>query len=190
MASNSSAIIRTRVVRKRVAQSPVSALPVVVVEPETTTEQPLEVKQDPLPVMLKCIKVNGKLRVRIITRGYYNDANCQFPRDMRIEGRTYTVPAHAISLITSRDKWFYSVKNKRDITIVSDEEAIAMLLESITVYEDQDMIECAICYDQPKCMVIIPCGHYHTCNDCTNKISSCPICRVRITNKINKSMIM
>jgi len=38
-------------------------------------------------VYLQCVKVKNKLRVRITTPGYKNDANCQFPRAIRVEGR-------------------------------------------------------------------------------------------------------
>ena len=137
-----------------------------------------------MSVTLKCIKEGSKLRVRIVTQGYYNEANCQFPRDLREEGRQFTVPAHAVSLITSRGKWFYSVKNKSLITVNSEE-----VLTSLKVYEDTETVECAICYDQPKCMVLIPCGHYHTCATCTGKIMTCPICRVTITKSINKALM-
>ena len=132
-----------------------------------------------MSVTLKCIKEGSKLRVRIVTPGYYNEANCQFPRDLREEGRQFTVPANAVSLITSRGKWFYAVKN---FITVNNEQALK-------VYEDTETMECAICYDQPKCMVLIPCGHYHTCTTCTGKIKTCPICRVPITKSINKALM-
>jgi Ca-activated chloride channel family protein len=37
-------------------------------------------------VELACIKQGSKLRVKIVSAGYLNYANCQFPRDIRIEG--------------------------------------------------------------------------------------------------------
>ena len=42
-------------------------------------------------VELKCIKEGSKLRVRILSPGYLANANCQFPRDIRIEGLRYKV---------------------------------------------------------------------------------------------------
>lgn len=49
-------------------------------------------------VYLKCIKESGKLRVKIISPGYNQNANCQFPRDMRVENRVFCVPANNISV--------------------------------------------------------------------------------------------
>ena len=34
-------------------------------------------------IRLKCIKVG------ILTPGYFTDANCQFPRELRVEDRLY-----------------------------------------------------------------------------------------------------
>lgn len=51
-------------------------------------------------VVLKCIKEGNRLRVRIITQGYLNSANCQFPKGIRSEGRMYEVQIEDVKLIT------------------------------------------------------------------------------------------
>jgi hypothetical protein len=128
-------------------------------------------------IRLRCIKVGGKLRVRILTPGYYNSANCQFPRDLRIEGTSYDVDANAICLIT-RAKNYYSITHRPSITVLP-----------YTVFEDQSSDDCAICMSNEKCMVIVPCGHYYTCAECTEKITMCPICRNPFKSTINKSLM-
>ena len=40
---------------------------------------------------LKCIKVDNKLRVRVISSGYHYDWNVQFPKNMRIENAEFLV---------------------------------------------------------------------------------------------------
>ena len=62
-------------------------------------------------VRLKCVKIGSKLRVRILTPGYFTNANCQFPRDLREEGRLYDVTPDAINLITSSTN-YYKIKKK------------------------------------------------------------------------------
>ena len=42
-------------------------------------------------IVLKCDKIKGKLRVRVISEGYNPDLNVQFPRSIREEGVTYVV---------------------------------------------------------------------------------------------------
>lgn len=42
-------------------------------------------------VILHCVKVGGKLRVRVLSDGYHNDWNVQFPRNLRKEGAKYRV---------------------------------------------------------------------------------------------------
>ena len=131
-------------------------------------------------VQLKCVKIGSKLRIRILTPGYYNNANCQFPRDLRLEGRLYEVDSSAITLIT-RSKNYYSITKKFEIKILSES------LSNVKVFEDSSSNECAICMINDKCIIIVPCGHYYTCAICTAKISKCPICRINFTKTIDKS---
>ena len=72
-------------------------------------------------VELKCIKEGSKLRVRILSPGYLANANCQFPRDIRIEGLRYKVKIEDIKLITARGRWFYSVKKKDSIELLNND---------------------------------------------------------------------
>ena len=147
----------------------------------------------PTVVRLKCVKIGSKLRVRILTPGYFTNANCQFPKDLRVEGRMYDVDVDAVKLVT-RNKNFYSITKKSAIKIVSDVDALTDLLNetkiNITIYEDNSSDDCAICMTEEKCMIIVPCGHYYTCASCTELIKKCPICRCGITKSINKSQML
>ena len=141
-------------------------------------------------IILKCIKEKNKLRVKIISNGYYNDANCQFPKDIRIEGRYFRVKPENIQLITRTNKWFYSIK-KNNIEILEnyiEEELLnSDYLSKLNIYEDETNNDCCICLDADKDCVFIPCGHYYCCMNCAKLIDKCPICRNFISNKINKS---
>jgi len=147
----------------------------------------------PTIVRLKCVKIGSKLRVRIVTPGYFTNANCQFPKDLRVEGRLYDVDASAVNLVT-RNKNFYSITKKSAIKIVSDIDSLTDLLAetkiNIKVYEDNASDDCAICMTNEKCMIIVPCGHYYTCATCTALIKKCPICRCGFTKSINKSQML
>lgn len=37
--------------------------------------------------------------------------------------------------------------------------------------------ECVVCMDKARAAVILPCGHLHTCMECTANLSDCPVCR-------------
>jgi len=128
-------------------------------------------------VFLKCFSIAGKLRVRIITAGYNNNANCQFPRDIRQLDRVYSIPMRNISIAQSnKGTYFYRVKNK-DINIVSEEPEN---IGEIKVYMDDEDDTCCICYDSKRELVLVPCGHFNMCKTCTNSIlktNKCPICR-------------
>jgi hypothetical protein len=139
-------------------------------------------------VDLECVKVGGKLRVRILTYGYLRDANCQFPRDLRVEGRLFRVKPSAITLITSAGKWFYSVKQRDQIEIVGSTDTVTGA-PNLTVYEDSESPDCVICFSEPKDSVMYPCGHFYLCDGCAHRVGTCPICRAPITKVISRSQI-
>ncbi|NEP62709.1 MAG: VWA domain-containing protein [Symploca sp. SIO2G7] len=56
-------------------------------------------------VLVKCVREKGKLRVRVISEGYNQDFNVQFPRRLREEGATYLVE----EIKLSADGGFYRV---------------------------------------------------------------------------------
>jgi len=141
------------------------------------------------PIYLQCIKSESKLRVRIISPGYHRDANVQFPRDIRVEGRKYSVPRSAISFSEGpRRKFFYRV-SKQYIQIVS-----AQVSATIShIFEDETVTECIICMSAEKDSLFAPCGHYSTCYSCADKITQttakCPICRSRITEVVKRENV-
>jgi hypothetical protein len=140
-------------------------------------------------VELYCIKEKGKLRVRISTHGYFSDANVQFPRDIRKDGLRYEVISSDIKLITTKGKYFYSVRKKDNIKIITSDTSTSSdkSIKNITIHTDEDNTECCICMTNEKEIVFGPCGHYYSCSECSNKISKCPICRTNISNKIKRS---
>lgn len=59
---------------------------------EVVATNTLETASDPSNgVQLECIKLGGKLRVRVLSSGYHPDWNVQFPKNLRIEGAKYVV---------------------------------------------------------------------------------------------------
>lgn len=135
-------------------------------------------------VYLECIKVKSKLRVRIVSNGYYNDANCMFPKDIRKEGRKYRVSRECVNLITTRGKSYYSVRSGYI-------EVLPEILEpsQIKIFEDTTSDECCICMCNPKNVIINPCGHYYMCRQCTTGLKKCPICRCDIGGFMTKSQM-
>lgn len=51
-------------------------------------------------VLLRCDKISGKLRIRVISEGYNPELNVQFPRSLREEGATYVVDE--VELVSDR----------------------------------------------------------------------------------------
>ena len=65
-------------------------------------------------VYLRCVREGPKLRIKIISPGYHNEANCQFPKDIRVPGRKYSVPRSAISFAEGPNhKFFYRINCAR-----------------------------------------------------------------------------
>lgn len=148
-------------------------------------------------VQLYCVKSGSKLRVRVSSEGYLRNANCQFPRDLRVNGRHYEVDATDISLITTRGKYFYAVKNRNAIRVI-DSSAVTSTFTSTTsvssgkgkkpdqVFTDETMEDCIVCMEKPK-EIVFNCGHFYACAGCSSEMKQCPICRVTITARIKSS---
>lgn len=135
-----------------------------------------------MSVLLKCFKINNKLRIRIISPGYFNEHNCQFPRAVRIENTLYEVPIGDVSLVTSGgNKAFYRIK-RANIRIVSEDHTPA---RDFKVFQDQGDDDCVVCMSEEKHYVFGPCGHFYVCKQCANKLKSCPICRSNIDFKVD-----
>jgi hypothetical protein len=138
-------------------------------------------------VYLTCVKSQGKLRVRITSPGYLTTANCQFPRDLRVEGRHFRVKPAAVKLMTARNKYYYCIKNAKDITIVQPANLPKQPPPKIRVYQDTEQEECLICYDAVKEAVFNPCGHFYTCHACSVRCKTCPVCRHPVISVIDKA---
>lgn len=135
-------------------------------------------------IYLKCIKECGKLRIKIISHGYNQNANCQFPRNLRVENRIFIVPAQDISVANTQGRFFYRIA-KHNIQIIEDNEPIQQNINLDKIYE---IYECCICMDNESNMIFVPCGHLCICMICADTIRNqhntrCPMCRT-ITNII------
>ena len=128
-------------------------------------------------VHFRCVKEGSRLRVKIISSGYNHDANCQFPKKIRVEGREFTAPKDDVTFTRgSRGTLWYKVR-KASIVILSNTQKI---------FEVDDEPECCICFDEIKRIVFIPCGHFCICNSCAKHINDkCPICRTDIIDTVD-----
>ena len=59
-------------------------------------------------IELTCVRSGGKLRIKVVSEGYDNSKNVQFPRAIRAEGARYVVEG----LELSSDGTFYRVQVK------------------------------------------------------------------------------
>lgn len=138
-------------------------------------------------VYLTCVKADSKLRVRIISPGYLTTANCQFPRDLRVLGRHFRVKPHVVKLMSARNKYYYCIKNVKDIEIIDASAIPKQPPPKIKVYQDTEQEECLICYDAVKEAVFNPCGHFYTCHACSTRCKTCPVCRHPVISVIDKA---
>lgn len=139
-------------------------------------------------VNLVCVKEGSRLRVRITSPGYLPGANCQFPRDIRVEGRHFRVPAQDVRLVVG-GRNFYHVSKHNIQTVeapIAKEPAGKVKLK---VFEDEQETDCLVCTENPKDTVFAPCGHFYCCARCAVALNTCPICRGPIAARINKSQI-
>lgn len=185
-------------------------------------------------VYLKCVEEGSKLRVRIISPGFFGDANCQFPRALRASNRYFSVPVSSISLARMGSRYVYRVKApittldraptraqirrshrssdetttsgaSSSTTTTSSSSSVASKKkkkESVVVkqpekiYDNEEDTDCVICMDAIKSIVLVPCGHYCLCEDCSVKLEiltigdrKCPMCRTVIEHCIKPSQV-
>ena len=142
---------------------------------------------------LRCVKEGSRLRVKIISPGYSPEANCQFPKAIREEGREYTSPASDVSLCDTRGKFFYRVK-KHNIKVIDSTEG-EVDISNLQVFGDKNMAECAICMTDTDMnpdivfVILAPCGHYCSCNECAVKLKNCPMCRANISQIVTRDQL-
>jgi len=131
-------------------------------------------------VHLICMKIGGKLRIRITSKGYKNEDNWRFPRAIRKEGTRYSVKASNINLIKRGKSYFYAV-NFNGGVILKDE--VKNMIDKVYNTEDESS-ECCICLCEEKDSVFNPCGHYVACESCAFELKKCPICRIEVLSVI------
>ena len=138
-------------------------------------------------VNLVCVKEGGRLRVKIISPGYNNNANCQFPRAIRAEGKKFKVPESAITVAGNAGRGFFYRVAKTNISEVLEFDNNHQMPEKIYVSND-----CVVCLEEDTAeIVILNCGHLCLCKDCSPRvIDICPMCRGKILGKINKDQLI
>ena len=137
-------------------------------------------------IEIYCVRVGIKLRIRIDDDHFIRTANCQFPRNLRIEGRRWTVPRDAITLRSMRNKWFYSI-SKYDLIELNHNIDVN---GAITKVYGDDESDCVVCLDEIKTVVFSPCCHYACCSRCAGQLKTCPLCRDVIKNIVLRTDIM
>ena len=53
--------------------------------------------------------------------------------------------------------------------------------------ELEELVEarlCKVCRRKDSCMVFVPCGHLVCCQECGERATRCPVCRMDISEKI------
>jgi hypothetical protein len=149
-------------------------------------------------VLLKCVK-DDKPKIKIVSAGYLQGSNCRFPSAGRIVGTYYSIPRSDLKLVNSvSGRAHYSAMSK-DIRVeldpsifsISNAEKPSAAVVPLKVYQDVDVIECIICYTNPKNIIFSTCGHYSCCSDCAKQCikSGCPLCRQPISSLVSPDMV-
>jgi hypothetical protein len=143
-------------------------------------------------VYLLCVKEKRKLRMKIISPGYHKEANCQCPRDIRIEGMKYTVNAAAIKFVEGpASKYFYRISGAFIKPL--EDSYLEKFAKNLAIYEDTSSEECIICMSNTKDTVFATCGHYMCCGDCCKRIfqttKKCPVCRSEIIAIVKRESV-
>jgi len=125
------------------------------------------------------------------------EANCQFPRDIRREGCMYTVPSSSIRFAENAYRKFFYRIARHSVTVLTDVDNVDEITKNqrihlAKVFEEEN-VECIVCMDHDHDAVLVPCGHYCMCEKCANHIHTtihtCPMCRRRIDQVVTRNQI-
>lgn len=104
---------------------------------------------------------------------FNNNVNSAFATSFNNSSNfSFSSASSSSSSNTSSEKFFTEdeLKNKKDTKT------------------DDESIQCKICLENKKCIVLIPCGHSDLCMTCSNTISKtskkCPNCRKNINSRV------
>jgi len=55
--------------------------------------------------------------------------------------------------------------------------------DTLSSSDEKEQVFCTICYSEPHCIQLQPCGHDGLCKTCAKMLSTCPLCRSTITKR-------
>ena len=68
-------------------------------------------------------------------------------------------------------------------TLDSHSDGINIEDEIVDTKNEIIVPKCSVCYENNSIIMFIGCGHVCSCNECSNRLSNCPICRMRINGR-------
>lgn len=106
-------------------------------------------------ILLRCVKENNILKVKIVNNGYSNKLNCAFPSYLKEEGAVFFIKSREVKL--SVNSKYYTVKNKKSLT------KIRYWPKETAIHVEE---KCVICLTNKACCVLLECGHMCFCMMC------------------------
>jgi len=84
-------------------------------------------------------------------------------------------------LIPENNKELERLEDTLKLTLKKVEEK-KQELKVKQIYDDQK--SCNLCMDKQKNIALMPCGHVCVCNECSESLIKCPVCRSTIHQKV------
>jgi len=98
---------------------------------------------------------------------------------MNGEGLTENIPSHQCPVCFQTLVLALDIRGVDELT---DQPNISSSSSSGGSETDAMTALCSVCFDKPRDAVYVPCGHSHTCQECTRKMAqrTCAVCRSKI----------
>lgn len=71
-----------------------------------------------------------------------------------------------------------------ELTVISSQENVKQVEKSTTGSSDESNALCKVCYTNEVELLFLPCKHASCCGQCAASVTTCPLCRTRITGSI------
>ncbi len=154
-------------------------------------EPPIIIKYDPQMIEKKILKreqhETQERIVRETQERIKKEAKVKIEKELREKTERVTRETEEKNTRETREQIEKEAREKveKEYKEKYEREAKERAENEETNQRGNDELQCCICLDEPKTIVLMPCKHMCMCEACAFVVDICPMCRKKIKNRIS-----
>jgi len=125
--------------------------------------------------------ISKKITQPVISQSIPVNVECKLCPDLKKQVESLT---KRVELLEGKSTVRKLSKDQLEDLLENAESLTARVRRELSKRTKQPQAECTICMDAKPDQTFIPCGHCVCCEECSSKLTSCPLCRKKITQKV------